>query len=432
MTGKNRRGGHPSRLPQRGAAALSVTLLLFFVLALVLAFSNRQLVFEQRSSSNQVRAGISMDAAQAGLDWALALLNSPHRIDSACEVDHTQGTPSSSKTWRDMQLAYSSVSHLQIAHSGLTAACLHDGNGWTCHCPSQGAASVALPPGDTPLPGFVVQLASHPQPGQALLRAKGCSQAGPDCWDTAQPTPPGQAQTRLQVRIALVGGLRTPPAAPLTALGSIDGAGLGAHHGEGGGVALHAGGGIQSSAAAGGVTTVAGAAGGQAQVANDADLAQLAPSQLFSALWGMGPSRWSAQSSVHRMSCATPCGAVLQSAIAGRGNRMVWIDGDATLDGLSATAPLKLGSADDPLLLIVTGKLVLLGPVQLHGAVYADELHWNQANASAFLRGAAWSQTDVHSDSAPQFFFDTAALDKLRWNTGSFAVLPGSWNEVAP
>lgn len=416
---------------QAGAAALAVTLLLFFVLALVLAFANRQLVFEQRSSSNQVRAGTSLEAAQAGLDWAQALLNSPHRLDSDCAVD-TNGASNGSKTWRDIQLSYAPAPRLQLSQAGLTAACLRDGNGWRCHCPRQGAASVALPAGDTPSPGFVVQLIDHPEPGHVLLRAKGCSQAGPACWNLAQATPAGQAQSHLQVQLALAGGLRTPPAAALTARGHIHGTALGAHHSEAGtaGVALHAGGSINLASPHS--TTVAGGTASQAQAANDADLAGLGPDPLFSALWGMGPPRWAAQSSVLQLLCAGNCGATLQAAIARRGNRMVWIAGDATLGGASPSSPLQLGSADDPLLLVVTGKLTLLGAVQLHGAVYADELHWNNAHAAAFLRGAAWSQTDVRSDSAPQFFFDPAVLARLRWNTGSFAVLPGSWKDISP
>jgi hypothetical protein len=416
---------------QRGAAALTITLLLFGVLALALAFVNRQLIFEQRSSHNQVRAAMAQEAAQAGLDWAQALINSPWRLDSACQAVLPSGASSSAKTWRDLQRRYAPGPHLQHSQIGLTAACLRAKDGWRCHCPSSGSAHVALPLEDTPVPGFVVRVLDHALPGHLRLHAKGCSQAGPDCWDLGSTTPAGYAQTHLQAQLALAGGLRTAPAAALTALGEVHGAALGAHHNEAGssGVAVHAGGKIHLVGAT--LNSVAGGTRSAGLLADDADLAATSPEQLFTALWGMGMARWAAQSSVQSLSCTSDCGLALQAAIAERSNRMVYVPGDITLEA-SAGGPLVLGSADEPLLLVVKGKLTVLGAVQLHGALYANELHWNRASADAFLRGAAWSQTQVHSDSAPQFYFDSAVLDRLRWNTGSFALLHGSWKDAAP
>lgn len=416
---------------QRGAAALAVTLLLFCVLALALAFVNRQLIFEQRSSNNQVRAAVAQEAAQAGLDWAQALINSPRWLDNACQATDSGGVSSSPKTWRDLQRRYAPDTQLQHSQAGLTAACLRDGSHWRCHCPTSGSAHVELPSDDTPAPGFVVQLTDHALPGQLRLRAKGCSQAGPDCWDLDKATSAGNAQTHLQVQLALVGGLRTPPAAALTALGEVHALALGAHHSEAGssGVAVHAGGTINISSPT--VSSVAGGTRSAGLMAHDADLAATSPHQLFSALWGMGMARWAEQSSVQTLACASDCGPALQTAIAGRSNRMVYVPGDVSL-AAPAGGPLLLGSADEPLLLIVKGKLTLLGAVQMHGVLYANELHWHHAGAGAFMRGAAWSQTDVHSDSSPQFYFDSAVLDRLRWNTGSFALLHGSWKDSAP
>ena len=41
---------------QRGAATLAVVALLFFIVSLVAAYTNRNLIFEQRTSGNQFRA----------------------------------------------------------------------------------------------------------------------------------------------------------------------------------------------------------------------------------------------------------------------------------------------------------------------------------------------------------------------------------------
>ena len=416
---------------QRGAATLVVTSLLFLVLAMTLAFTHRQLIFEQRSGQNQVRAAIAQEAAQAGLEWAQALINSPALIDGACQASAATGVTGGLQTWRDLHRHYEPATQLQRSRPALSAACLRDGDVWRCHCPGRGAARLSLPSGDAPVPGFVVQLEDHDVPGQIRLRAKGCSQAGPDCWDMEKPTPAGQAQRHLQTQLALVGGLRTKPAAALTALGSVHATALGAHHSASGasGVAIHAGGGIHLSSPS--ISTVAGGTLSAGLLPHDTELVSTSPEQLFSALWGMGMERWATQSSVYTFACVADCASALQTKISGRSNRMVYVPGDVTLEA-SAGSPVLLGSADEPVLLIVRGKLKLIGAVQVHGALYANEIHWNAAGAGALLRGAAWSQTDVYSDGSPQVYFDDAVLERLRWNAGSFAVLQGSWKEGAP
>lgn len=419
---------HSSLASQRGAAALMVTLLLFFVLTLVLAFANRHLVFEQRTATNQVRAAVAFEAAQAGVEWGLAMLNSKERINSDCLPDNR----SNATLWRELHLHYNASTHVQHSTVGLTAACLLDGKQWRCHCPSQGAAAVSLAQTDEPVPGFVVQLLETTTPGQVHLHAKGCQSAGPDCWDMNSEAPAGQAQTHQQVHLALVGGLRTPPAAPLTARGNISGQTLGAHHFDAasGGVALHAGGSIQITAPQ--FSSVAGSSASQAVAALDADLSGLTPDALFTAVWGMGQVRWVAQTSVEHLSCGhgVDCSAALLSAIAQRGNRLIWVAGDMLLD--AGSNPLPLGSLSQPVLLVVQGQLVLRGAVQIVGAVYANELHWQQASSNAWLQGAAWSAGDVLTTGAPQFVWNSAVLDRLRWNTGSWAALPGGWSDQTP
>ena len=60
---------------QRGAASLIVVMLLFFVLSLTAAYANRHLIFEQKTSANQSRSTAAFEAAEAGIEWALAQLN---------------------------------------------------------------------------------------------------------------------------------------------------------------------------------------------------------------------------------------------------------------------------------------------------------------------------------------------------------------------
>ena len=75
-----------SALPhrERGAAALIITVILLLAMALAVAFANRDLLFEQRSAANGVRAAQAFEAAEAGLEWATAQLNANRRIGADC------------------------------------------------------------------------------------------------------------------------------------------------------------------------------------------------------------------------------------------------------------------------------------------------------------------------------------------------------------
>ena len=78
---------HTNFKSQRGAAALVVTLMLFLALALASLGLHRHLIAEQRAAANQARATQAFEAAEAGLEWALAQLNSTQRIGTDCQPD---------------------------------------------------------------------------------------------------------------------------------------------------------------------------------------------------------------------------------------------------------------------------------------------------------------------------------------------------------
>ena len=66
-----------------GMAALTVVMVLFFVMAMVAAYTNRSLIFEQRISANNYRATSAMNASEAGIEWGIAMINGG-RVDDNC------------------------------------------------------------------------------------------------------------------------------------------------------------------------------------------------------------------------------------------------------------------------------------------------------------------------------------------------------------
>ena len=64
-----------ARRHQVGAAALIVVMVLFFIASMVAAYASRNMIFEQRTGTNLFRATQALEAAEAGMDWAITMLN---------------------------------------------------------------------------------------------------------------------------------------------------------------------------------------------------------------------------------------------------------------------------------------------------------------------------------------------------------------------
>ena len=72
------------RSRQRGVAARFVSVMLCFAMVLAVAVAHRYVLVEEQRSANELRAADSFAAAEAGLEWALARINDPARIDADC------------------------------------------------------------------------------------------------------------------------------------------------------------------------------------------------------------------------------------------------------------------------------------------------------------------------------------------------------------
>jgi len=424
---------HPRRHRevQRGAAALVVTMVLFFAMLLIAAFANRGLVFEQRASANQYRATQAFEAAEAGLEWALAELNNPQPLGADCRPASAAGA----QTLRERLLRYSAAtgSHEPVtwnnagSATALQAACVRAGSGagWACSCPGTGfpAPNATAAAAGAAQPAFVVQLAAGGQPGVLRLTATGCTSLAGACQPGAATPGTADATSRVQVALALVPGLATLPLAPLTAKGDVlvGASAIGLHNPDAatGGVALHAGG--NSDATAARVSTAPGASPLNALALNDERLRSRTGDGLFATFFGLDKATWQSQAAVSRVACNGNCVTTIANAPAA----LVWVDGDVTLEG-----PATVGTPERPVLIVASGAATLRGAVTLHGAVYASAIAWNDTPASgALLRGAAISESNYGGNGTPDLFYDSAVLERLRAQSGSFARVPGSWRD---
>jgi Tfp pilus assembly protein PilX len=409
--------------PQHGAASLVVVMMLFFLMMLVTAYASRGLVFEQRSSAHQYRATQAFEAASAGRQWALALLNGG-RIDAACEPSDDPAHDSFLQRYVTLNDANGQLDGSADADQVL-AACVHGSEGWQCACPAGGQPTLAAPEAEAPAPSFSVVLRALPEPQAGLLRLQvlGCSTAARPCQPASAAL--ADAAARQEVQVGLLPGLAHAPQAALTAKAgiSVPGAALRLINLDPDtGTAVHAGGPIDLPLA----TVVAPPGSVDPLIRDDTALAAMDGESFFAAFFGVTKAVFrSTLPAVHKLQCSDDCTAALGEAAA-RGARMLWVGGDLVLP-----AGLALGSATAPVILVVDGQAAFNGAVQLHGLLYARSLVWNGAGPDdAFVNGAVVIEADCCAgNGAPSLGYDTAVLARLRQFTGSFAAVPGSWRD---
>lgn len=420
----------PPAAPQRGGVALATTLLLFFAVALASAYSHRSLLVEQRASASNVRATVAFEAAESGLEWAIAMLNSEQAVDADCRPSRAAGAmPLRERLLRYDAAAGQHLPRSQPTSSGgpaqpLRAACRRpsDGDGWRCSCPASGSPSLEAADG----PAFLVELGAA-RPGLVQLTSDGCSGHGSPCAIGAERR--AEALSRMQVTLALVGALRSRPLAPLTAGGSIDAgtAAVGLHNpdAQSAGWLLHAGGSAAVPAAR--LQTAPGGSVALALADGDAALRMLGGQRLFSRYFGLDKARWREQPGVRTVRCSGDCTSALGEALAA-GPQRIWVEGDLLLAG-----PLTLGTPERPITVVGSGALRLEGALRLHGVLYGGSLRWDDvATGAAGVRGAVIVEGDYSGNGAPDLVYDAAVLARLQHATGSFVRLPGSWRDFQP
>jgi hypothetical protein len=107
------------------------------------------------------------------------------------------------------------------------------------------------------------------------------------------------------------------------------------------------------------------------------------------------------------------------------GERQIWVDGD-----LNVNSNVTIGSANDPIILVVDGDVHFNGTIQLYGVVYSTGMTWdNTGGGGALIRGAAISEGNYTGNGTPDYFYDPNVLSRLRNTLTSFVRVPGSWRD---
>jgi PilX N-terminal len=427
----------PDLRPQRGAAALIVVMLLFFIISMVAAYASRNLIFEQKTSANQLRATQAFEAADAGLEWAVAMLNGG-RIDADCAAS----TDVANNTFRARYLT------IELGGAGplpdgsfkprpwvdagvevpLRPGCVRTDAGWACSCPDGGNPVLAAPVGTGSYPAFRLQFELVGQPGAVRVLSTGCTRLDETCLNAGQGTA-GEAAATVSVVVAISSALATPPSAALTVRGNLDvgGAAIRLRNTDPSTNGITASVGGTATAPNALLTTVPGSPAEASIVASDASLSTLTTQQMFTSLFRMAKETYKQQpGAVHLDDCASACSAKLLASVQANPGRIHWIDGDMTLD-----ANVVLGSATEPVLIVSTGSINLdAASVQVYGLLYSQAATWSNAGLGAVtVRGAAVAEGNYSGNGIPIIEYDPAILKLLSLSTGALVRVPGSWRD---
>jgi len=403
MTSNRDRPATRDRSVKQGLAALPVVMILFFVMAMVAAYTNRNLIFEQRISASSYQAARALQAAEAAQDWALVMLNAG-RIDSNCQpsvdaanTDFRHRYLTEARSVTGAADGYSVIRRDAPLAQWLRPACVFtDDAGLACICPS-----LANPDLLNSLPSSLGSAFSvrFTLPGNAVragalgLLARGCANQGSGTGScvTQTDTPPAvDALVSTQATLGLVRALPRAPTTALTANGAITGMGA-----------------ANRPATSPWVSDEAG----------------------FAALFGMDRLSYRRQPAVVGITCNGSCtSSSLSAVLDGHPRNTLWVEGNLVLNTADS-----LGSAADPLMLIVSGTLTVAAKVQIFGFVHANGIMWAAGAEAAQLQGAMVSTaafTATAIVNPDDLSYNRELLDIIHLRYGSFVRVPGSWNST--
>jgi len=447
---------------QRGVGAVVMVMVLFFVVSLMAAYASRNLIFEQKTSANQVRSTVAFEAADAAVEWTVTMLNAG-RINDDCGV----GT-SGDSSFQQRYLAVDSSGNFRVrVRTGNWPTCVFNGTDWSCKCPDASTLNLTSPTtGAGPFPAFrvwpatqeAVSLVSSPYtpvvtfplPGMISVGTGGCSvlpAAGSGCLDFLPRGQFGEAVGNTRVAMMLRSALAVPPAAAITVRRGVTPGGGAVklkvinENEPSGGYTVN--GGLAVTPTDFDATTLPGTPGSVSFAGLDPRLSQLeavataagsltAGERMFASIFGMKRQTYKEQPGLRV--CTSPCDAAkVNDLLLANPNRIIWVEGNLAADA-------NIGSSGSPAMLVVEGNQMTMSTgVTITGVVYlSGENATIQLPAGATaIQGAliaegALATTYASTPAAGQELtvtYNRPVLDLIRNTFGSWVRMPGGWRD---
>jgi hypothetical protein len=258
------------------------------------------------------------------------------------------------------------------------------------------------------------------------MQVTGCSNFGTECYS---PNPvSADASAVVELDLALLSGLASPPVAALSVSGDVMSsvAMTVSNTDAGSGITVHSGGNLGT--AGGSQFFPPAGTSGDGAIQGDVALQNIAANgKFFIGIFGMPVSTYQYQPAVYQLTncAAAACAPVsLATAIANNPGRMIFVSGDLTIDSSAPT----LGSAAQPVLLIVNGQVNLTGPgVTVNGLIYANGFNWASTATNSMINGAVVVNGNFSADANANIVYSSAMLNLMNMSYGSLVRIPGSW-----
>jgi hypothetical protein len=448
------RCGYRARLHrQRGAAALIVVMVLFFIISMVAAYTSRNLIFEQRTSANQYRSSQAFEAADAGIEWGLAQLNAGRMGDSCtASVDDASATDLS---FRARYLTINGTSgnvtpRTPTGAGSVQPSCVLDASSpvpanwrWACRCPQSNASTAALgaPTTAGPAPAFLLSMSSGARPDLIQLVSASCTRLDPSCLGIDSAGASGDGVAQVSVMVALRSALNRLPAAALTVAGTLTPAGGSAVLSltntdvASNGSTLDLGSGSPPIGVQ--LTGLPGTPPSATLFSNDAALSPAAVTgfsmsdRQFATFFGITPTTYFQQPALVTIDCSAGCTAAqVNLALLRNPGQAIRLSGTGLL-----TLDAAVGTAALPALLIAEGDVRISDGITFTGLLYGRKSSWNwTVDHVANVQGAVIAEGSLTLSGATSITtitYNAGVLNTLRLSYGSFVRVPGSWKDFA-
>jgi len=402
-----------NRIPgrERGAATLIVAMVLLFSITLISILTARTTILETKISANEFRGKQAFEAADAGMQYAIAYLNSGGATRDG------SGDPMVLTATLGNSTIYSTTLFDEDSDATTTGIS-------TTNC-------LAM----LPIPEFHVCVSSDGSSDDAAF-TRTISQLALIASPLANP-PNNPLTSKSIVDIRGSGSIINPEgnstiwsgdnmaftgASPKTFVASPDVTATldGSPNEENDVIALKNeldAAGLDSSLLNGIAETSTKDTIGFDIVADDANLASLTDDEFFENFFGYDPASYNSS-----MVTTEIAGGKVAGSLSGLTNEVIRVDGDAQV-----MSNITIGTVEEPVILIIDGDLFGAGKVTINGILYVRG-DWTGAGRLE-IRGGAVIEGQVNGKGNMDVIYSSMVLDQVGTNLQSSGPIPGTWRD---
>lgn len=394
------------------------------------------MLFEQKTSANQLRSTKAFEAAESGIEWATSMLNDPRYISASCST----GT-GNTQSFRTKYLSYDASAGFTPATTARPGCSISTTSGTpalSCSCPAAGDNPSLS---STTNPTFSVTFApvdtTTPDKESILVTSYGCTSAGTQCVP-GSTTGTADAYQKISVILKLRPAVRAVPAATITAGGSVDMASAASKvtntDPSSNGILVDAGNTCCGKLSKANMTTLPGIPVDNGIITGDTSLSTLSSSQdnMFQAFFGTTVTQFKTDPGTKVLTakdcgtkdCGTNCASKFQLAF-DEGYRSFYLEADMSVSNGT------IGTQAAPIILATSANLKFNGTTQVWGLIYADTaVSWDPDGlGSGGVHGALVTRGSFSPNANADYIYDAEALKNIRGSTGSMVRVPGSWKD---